>query len=64
MSFVSDETVLVSDCLDKDSDKDCNDWQKKGYCAESHVYFNYMKKSCNKTCGFCGKGNKLVGCIT
>ena len=40
------------------SDEECKSWTSAGYCAGGN-YENWMKKNCNKECGFCGRVNSM-----
>ena len=34
----------------------CPSWKRSGYCTNDR-YKNYMRRNCQKTCGYCGGKN-------
>ena len=45
--------LQCADIQCKDSNKNCALYDSYGYCHRDHKYFNFMKKTCSKSCRFC-----------
>ena len=55
------EAFIVGECENKQSNEDCNGWEKSGFCKKSSKWYGFMKKNCQKSCGFCeSKGTVQV----
>ena len=52
--FVNEwQPSFVEVCKDIEKENLCIEWKDAGYCKATSVFYTYMKRECQKACGFC-----------
>ena len=51
--LLRNSNLLVEVCKNKEDEDSCIQWKAAGYCKATSIFYSYMKRSCQKACGFC-----------
>jgi hypothetical protein len=55
-----DEPPKASACVNSGGNPKCDEWAANGDCSPQRSSYQYMKKSCEKSCKYCDASNETI----